>query len=293
MEAVKAPTNEDLEGAADVVPAAAASEGAPNLEAPHSKDTIVTSPSHDNHTKNVPWASVQHGRDEGVIASVDDMKDGVYFLYPDWKTRQSKFWMLLLLAAVIATAGVVGESTATVIGASELEMKDRMSRNDCRQFLSDLTEMFLVLLFFCLLSTVIVAPLMMPIQGLMLSSVLTNRNNWFMSLFMVLTGVGSVVFIGFLFGLAVNDNMIEPKNNSEVNSRISPALTDLIAALATGCVGAISLGKSVGFDWAVIGDRMNCFFLSDRLSCTSQFERILLEPCQEWRFRFLWCHHWQ
>jgi hypothetical protein len=70
-------------------------------------------------TKDVPWASsINNGKDESVIANIVDVENSVYFLYPDWKTRQSRFWMLLILAAIIATAGVVGDAAATVIGAS-------------------------------------------------------------------------------------------------------------------------------------------------------------------------------
>ena len=85
-------------------------EGQDQLEAPAPPSSPV---------KNVPWASVKHGRNESIIASIDDIKDACYFLYPDWKTRQSRFWMLLILAAIIATAGVVGDAAATVIGASK------------------------------------------------------------------------------------------------------------------------------------------------------------------------------
>jgi hypothetical protein len=90
--------------------------GAPPTNANSSPDAAAP-------TKEVPWAadntSIVNGRDESVMADVDDMKNNCYFLFPDWKTRQSKFWMLLILAAIIATSGVVGNSAATVIGASE------------------------------------------------------------------------------------------------------------------------------------------------------------------------------
>jgi hypothetical protein len=73
--------------------------------------------------KDVPWSSsINNGKDESVIANIVDVENSVYFLYPDWKTRQSRFWMLLISAAIIATAGVVGDATATVIGASTLNL---------------------------------------------------------------------------------------------------------------------------------------------------------------------------
>mmetsp|Transcript_39286 Transcript_39286/g.94997 ORF Transcript_39286/g.94997 Transcript_39286/m.94997 type:complete len:264 (+) Transcript_39286:133-924(+) len=156
--------------------------------------------------KSVPWASVKVSpEDESIIQEVDDIKNACYFLMPDWKTRQSKFWLLLILACIIAAAGVVGDSAATVIGA------------------------------------MIVAPLMMPIQGLMVSTVLLDKNNWFFSSFMVLAGVGSSICIGAIFGAIMNESQFTKENNTEVSSRINPALTDLLGALATGTVGAIAL----------------------------------------------------
>lgn len=82
---------------------------------------------------------------------------------------------------------------------------------------------------------------MTPIQGLMVATVLLNRNNWFFSLFMVIAGVSSTIAIGAFFGWFMSDELFSKENNEQVSSRVSPALTDLLAALATGTVGAIAL----------------------------------------------------
>jgi Flp pilus assembly protein TadB len=54
-----------------------------------------------------------------AIAATDlaRMRDALLFDSPERARKLSRFWALLLLAAVIATAGVVTDSTATVIGA--------------------------------------------------------------------------------------------------------------------------------------------------------------------------------
>jgi hypothetical protein len=90
---------------------------------------------------------------------------------------------------------------------------------------------------------VIVAPLMVPIQGLMVSSVLLNGKNWLMSLLMCCAGIGSVILIGYLLGLGASDNLFTKENNSQVSARVAPAMTDLVGALATGVVGAVSIGR--------------------------------------------------
>ena len=45
------------------------------------------------------------------------MRDALFFEGEETNHRLTRFWALLLLAAVIATAGIVADSTATVIGA--------------------------------------------------------------------------------------------------------------------------------------------------------------------------------
>ena len=135
------------------------------------------------------------------------MRDALFFEGPDTARRMTRFWALLLLAALIATAGVIADSTATVIGA------------------------------------MIVAPLMTPILGIVLAVALGDRTNLLRSLGLVLAGAAAVVAIGWLMGQLSPVDVIAP-GNSQVAGRISPRTIDLIAALATGAVGAFALVRS-------------------------------------------------
>lgn len=119
----------------------------------------------------------------------------------------SGFWVLLTLAGVIASAGVVGDSTATVIGA------------------------------------MIVAPLMRPILGTACALVLADRNQLIRAVTLVLSGALAVISIGFLIGL-ITPFDISAATNSQVAARVSPRMIDLLAAVATGLVGAFALTRS-------------------------------------------------
>ena len=136
--------------------------------------------------------------------STDSMRDAVFFDGPASAARYSRFWMLLVLASIIASAGIVGDSTATVIGA------------------------------------MIVAPLMAPILGTMLATVLGDRANLIRSLSLVLGGAAAAVLIGFAVGLPVQTEVLA-STNAQVAARVSPRLIDLLAALATGVVGSVAL----------------------------------------------------
>jgi uncharacterized hydrophobic protein (TIGR00271 family) len=132
------------------------------------------------------------------------MRDAVFFEGPDVRARLSRFWILLTLASVIASAGVVADSTATVIGA------------------------------------MIVAPLMIPIQGTMLAVVLGDRANLVRSIGLVLAGALCAIAIGWLVGFVVAHDVVAA-NSPQVAGRVNPRLIDLLAALATGAVGSIAL----------------------------------------------------
>lgn len=140
-------------------------------------------------------------------ADVDRMVDDLFIDGPIGGRKSSKFWILLTLAAVIATAGVVADSTATVIGA------------------------------------MIVAPLMTPILGTALAVVLADRAHVVRSVALVVGGAALVVAIGFLIG-TIDAPLDAFAANSQVAGRISPRLIDLLAALATGTVGAFALVRS-------------------------------------------------
>ena len=136
--------------------------------------------------------------------TTEGMRDSVFFDGPASSARYSRFWMLLVLASIIAAAGVVGDSTATVIGA------------------------------------MIVAPLMTPILGTMLATVLGDRTNLIRSLLLVLGGAAAAVVIGFAVGLLVQTEVLA-STNAQVSARVSPRLIDLLAALGTGVVGSVAL----------------------------------------------------
>lgn len=136
---------------------------------------------------------------ESRFATPVDMRASVFFDGPEAPARYSRFWMLLVLSSIIASAGVVADSTAAVIGA------------------------------------MIVAPLLGPIQGTMLATVLGDRANLVRSLLLVVAGAAVAIAIGFAIGLTVAGDVVAAAN-SQVAGRVSPRLIDLLAALEAGAV---------------------------------------------------------
>jgi uncharacterized hydrophobic protein (TIGR00271 family) len=135
---------------------------------------------------------------------VQRMKDAL-FIEP-WvrTTSASRFWVLLSLATIIATSGLIADSTATVIGA------------------------------------MIVAPLMTPILGIALAVVLGHRSGLLRSIVFVVGGALLVILLAYLIS-RFNFHPDDYAANTQVSARISPRLIDLLAALATGTVGAFAL----------------------------------------------------
>ena len=137
---------------------------------------------------------------------IEQMRDQVFFEGPERRRRLSRYWLLLLLSAVIAVAGVVSDSTATVIGA------------------------------------MIIAPLMAPILGVVLGVVLTDGPNLRRCLLLLVAGAAAVVALSWLLGHLVPYPVVAA-SNSQVAARVTPRLVDLVAALATGSVGSVALTR--------------------------------------------------
>jgi len=138
--------------------------------------------------------------------STDELDERLDLSVGDSRAKQSAFWVMLVLSGVIATAGVASDSTATVIGA------------------------------------MIVAPLSTPILGVGLGIVTGRGGLVIRSLLYVLAGICLVVAIGFVVAQLL-PNPTNVLSNSQVLGRTSPTLMDLLAALATGLVGAIAITR--------------------------------------------------
>jgi uncharacterized hydrophobic protein (TIGR00271 family) len=84
---------------------------------------------------------------------------------------------------------------------------------------------------------------MTPILGIVLAVAIGDRSNLVRSIFLVFAGALAVIAVAWLLGRLSPVDVIAP-GNSQVVSRISPRTVDLIAALATGAVGAFALVRS-------------------------------------------------
>lgn len=121
---------------------------------------------------------------------------------PQSARRLTNFFVLLLLAATIATYGLLSDSTASVIGA------------------------------------MIVAPLMGPIMATTAAVVMGSAQRTLRSLALVVVGVISVIALSMALSWVVPDVAISFTENGQLASRIAPGLLSLLTALASGAAGA-------------------------------------------------------
>ncbi len=135
---------------------------------------------------------------------IEALQDALDLGSGDKVGKRTGFLIMLTLAGMIAIAGVLTDSTATVIGA------------------------------------MIIAPLGTPILGIALGIVTGHLSLVVRSILWVLAGVVIVVVLGLAFSIFV----ATPESlatNSQVAGRTSPSLMDLIAALATGFAGGFAM----------------------------------------------------
>lgn len=135
-------------------------------------------------------------------AYLEAFEDKMFIQGPKTAQRLTNFFVLLLLATVIATFGVLSDSTATVIGA------------------------------------MIVAPLMGPIMATAAAIVMGSAQRALRALALVAAGVAATVALSWLLGLLMPEVAIAVDYNSQITSRVAPGLMALITALASGAAGA-------------------------------------------------------
>ena len=126
------------------------------------------------------------------------------------RRQLEQFSVLLFLAAIIATMGVLGDSTATVIGA------------------------------------MIISPLMTPIMATTAALVMGQMRRAGRSFLTVVIGVLGVIALSFFLALCYNiviGGVVNFAVDSQVLARISPRVIDLVAALASGAAGAFCMSR--------------------------------------------------
>jgi uncharacterized hydrophobic protein (TIGR00271 family) len=137
-----------------------------------------------------------------------DFENKLFFKGSRLRPYLVRFTVLLFLSTVIATFGVINDSAATVIGA------------------------------------MIIAPLMTPIMATAAALVMGKMNWSVRSLLLVVSGVLLVIVTSWLIGFLMNAiSHISYTQNSQITSRISPRLTDLFIALASGAAGAFAMSR--------------------------------------------------
>lgn len=117
-----------------------------------------------------------------------------------------RFAVLMFLSTVIATGGVIGDSTATVIGA------------------------------------MLIAPLMTPILATTAALVMGDGQKAWQSLTLVVAGAAGVILVSMIMS-QLSITVLNFETNTQITSRVSPRMTDLVVALAAGLAGAFATSR--------------------------------------------------
>jgi uncharacterized hydrophobic protein (TIGR00271 family) len=131
----------------------------------------------------------------------ENVVDNLFFEPPDRTQKKVGFWVLLVLSVTIATLGILADSTAVVIGA------------------------------------MLVAPLMTPIMAVSAGIV----NGWVKRVSTAFATVAGGVVVSIAVAWIVASwapQLIPFESNSQILSRTSPTLIDMMIAVAAGAAGA-------------------------------------------------------
>lgn len=134
---------------------------------------------------------------------LDQAEHSLYLDSGDRAYRYQRFGLLLVLSSIIATGGIIINSTATVVGA------------------------------------MVVAPLAVPIMGVALAMVVGHGARLRGGLYGVVGGVVVCLIVGAAMSPLMGQT--SPLSNDQVAGRTSPGLADLAIALATGVVSAVAV----------------------------------------------------
>lgn len=133
-----------------------------------------------------------------------DLYGKILYEGPATRLRVIRFFALMGFASVIASMGVITDSTAVVIGA------------------------------------MLVAPLMTPLMGMAISLVMGWPNRLLRATAIAVSGIVFAISIGVLLGLFMG---ADTATNTQIIARISPTTFDLITAIAAGGAGAYGLSR--------------------------------------------------
>ena len=139
-----------------------------------------------------------------------DLPEFEHKLYFEGERRQRylvRFTVLMFFATVIASGGILVDSTATVIGA------------------------------------MLIAPLMTPIVATTAALVMGRARRAWHSLALVAAGVLGVILVSMVISL-LTIQVLNFETNTQITSRVSPITTDLIVALAAGAAGAFAMSRN-------------------------------------------------
>ncbi len=132
-----------------------------------------------------------------------DLSETLYFEPPELDAKLRAWWVMLALSVAIATYAVLQDSTAVVIGA------------------------------------MLIAPLMVPILGL--AGALVNGWGRRAASSAALLTAGVLASVALSYGLSAwAPVVVALDTNTQVTSRVSPSLPDMLIAVAAGAAGAFA-----------------------------------------------------